>query len=67
MKTIEEICAHDVLFDYGSTSKHAVPDDSEIAHVRKLISENHVEGELCMVKTVNCKTHEFRGWWKIMR
>lgn len=67
METIEEVCSHRIEFYYGSNSKNAVPDDSEIEHVQSLLCENYNQGELCMVKVINNREYEFRGWWKILK
>jgi hypothetical protein len=66
METIVIICAHRIEFYYRSRSKYATPTESEIEHVRSLLNDNYVEGELNMVKPINKKVKEFRGWWKII-
>jgi hypothetical protein len=66
MTTIETICAHRVEFNYRSKSKQAIPDDLEIEHVKKLINNDCIQGELCLNKRINNKEYEFRGWWKIL-
>ncbi len=66
MISTETICAHRVEFNYHTKSKHAVPDDSEIEHVRKLINEDYTQGELCLNTRIRNREHEFRGWWKIL-
>ena len=66
METTERICAHDVKFNYHSNSKYAVPDDSEVEHVKRLIADDDcVEGELCLNTVINGREREFRGWWTI--
>jgi len=67
MITNERICSHNIEFWYRSHSKNAVPDESELEHVQKLLNENFVEGELCLNKVINNREYEFRGWWKILK
>lgn len=66
MKTMECICAHNVEFDYHTKSTNATPTDSEIEHVQTMINDNYVEGELCMIKIINNREYEFRGYWHII-
>lgn len=66
MKTIEKVCSHNVQFNYFSHSKNATPNQSEIEHVQACLIDNYREGELCMIKTINNREREFRGWWKIL-
>jgi hypothetical protein len=66
MTTIENICAHRIEFNYHSSSKNATPNDSEIEHVREQLNDNYKQGELCMIKLINNREYEFRGWWKIV-
>jgi len=66
MKTMERICSHDIEFRYFSKSKNAVPDESEIEHVKECLIQNYLQGELCMLKILNRREYEFRGWWSIV-
>lgn len=66
MTTVLRICAHNVDFTYHSKSKNAVPDEAEQEHVRKLIGDNIVQGELCMIKLVKGREYVYRGWWEIV-
>lgn len=66
MKTVETICCHRVQFDYFTRSKKAVPNDSEIQHVRELINEDCREGELCLAYRTKNHIQDFRGYWKIL-
>ena len=66
MITIEEICAHRIEFNYFSKSKNAVPNESEIEHVRDCLIDNSHAGSLCMLKVINGREYEFDGWWKIL-
>lgn len=67
MTTIQTICAHRIEFKYFTKSKHATPTNSEIEHVQTLLNDNYIAGELNMLKIVNNKEREFRGWWKIIK
>lgn len=67
MITKVTICAHEIEFDYHSKSKHATPTDSEIEHVQTQLNNNYVQGELNMIKVVNNKEKEYRGWWRIIK
>ena len=66
MITIETVCAHRVAFNYHTKNKNAVPDDTEIEHVKKLINDDCVQGELCFNTRINKRAYEFRGWWQIL-
>ena len=67
MTTTEEICAHKIEFWYDTKSPLAVPDDSEIEHVKELLIENYKAGELNMTtRGNNGHEYHFRGWWKIV-
>lgn len=67
MKTIVEICAHKVCFDYFTKSKRAVPSESEMERVQTLISDNFRAGELLMyLPGDNGQDYEYDGWWRIM-
>ena len=65
MITTVRICSHNVEFNYHSKSQNAIPDDAEEQHVKELLCENYVQGELCMNKLIRGREYEFRGWWRI--
>lgn len=65
--TVKRICAHYIEFTYFSQGKYAVPDESEEEHVKMMLNDGIVEGELCMNKVVQGMEREYRGWWKIQR
>lgn len=68
MKTTHSICAHPrVEFYYDSRSKNAKPGESDLEHVRSMINQGYVEGELCSLVFVGNRQYEFSGWWKIVR
>ena len=67
MITIERICSHNIEFNYFSKSKNAVPNDMELQHVQDSLIDDYSAGELFMLKIINGREYEFRGWWKIVK
>ena len=61
MKTIR-ICAHTIEYWYDDDN-HEMDESSE-EHIKNLLIEGYVEGELCdMIESEG----ELRGWWNISK
>lgn len=60
----ERICAHNIeWWVRGPRALKLEDDEQSMRHIQKLLTENCVQGELCMTDGVSDAT--FYGWWEI--
>ena len=60
----ERICSHNIAYWFEQDSDREL-DETDIAHIQKLLIENYYSGELCQYDSNTEET--FYGWWKIQR
>lgn len=64
---VERICAHNIEWwlDTGDGEPVDELDECSIEHIKKMLGDNFVEGELCVLLPDG--DTEVYGWWNIRR